>query len=139
MWINKYSFTNRTVCLCTPIWRTLIGTIKFYTSPNCTNKICVWLFETPHGYWDDIWRTLIPIVQLYVDRLVDRLCKHWLYIFDAYTVWNALWMMVDYSSLLIYLCCRKSIYNWHYMVIDWASFQFWNRIFEENYLNKISE
>ena len=48
---------------------------KFYTSPNCTNNIqCLWI-ETPHGCWDDIWRTLTPIVQWYVDRLIDRLCK----------------------------------------------------------------
>ena len=48
---------------------------KFYTSPNCTNKVQYLLIGTPHGYWDDIGHTLIPIFScMSIDGLTDC-CK----------------------------------------------------------------
>ena len=58
--MNSYKQIGRFVCIYTDL--TDIDWVdKFYTSPNYTNKICVWLFETPHGCWDEIWSSLILI------------------------------------------------------------------------------
>ena len=79
---------------------------KFYTSPNCSNKMCVWLFETPHGCWDEIWSSLI---------LIDWICRSvdWQavisveYLYLMLIQCSALWLMVDYFSMLLYMCCMK--------------------------------
>ena len=53
----------------------------FYTSPNCTNKIHYLLIETPHGYWDDIGHTLVPIIScMPIDRLTGCVSVEYLYL-----------------------------------------------------------
>ena len=49
---------------------------KFYTSPNCTNKIHYLLIETPHRYCDDIGPTLIPIFSCMSIDWLTGYCKH---------------------------------------------------------------
>ena len=54
---------------------------KFYTSPNCTNKIHYLLIEIPHGNWDDIGHTVIPIFScMSTDWLTSGVSIEYLYL-----------------------------------------------------------
>ena len=58
-----------------------------------------------------------------IDGLTDCVSVNYLYLM-LMQLCGALWMMVEDLSLLLYTCVVGNPYSKHYMVIDWASFQY---------------